>query len=117
MEHYKITFDTLIIIVPKVIIEQLIFQYIDSYKYTIKTPELFDDIHYNKYFGLIYCASEYEYKLINYNTGTMHDSSKISIRSLNEIFDIDNIITYFDIYDTIAISKTGRLTNHYLHNK
>jgi hypothetical protein len=118
---HNIVFDILILIVPKDIIEQIIFQYInDPYKYRINTPVLCTDFHYNKQLNIIYCGSTTSNKLIDYHTGKSHDSSKINIsmfkcyfsRTIHKDF-IRNIIC-FDNNDMIAYSHARGFSHHVL---
>lgn len=117
----NIVFDILVSIVPKDIIEQIIFQYInDPYKYRIDTHELFTEFHYNKQLNIIYCGSTISNKLIDYHTGKPHDSSKIDIsefgcnfpRTVHKDF-IKNIIC-FDNDNIIAYSHARGFSCHVL---
>jgi hypothetical protein len=93
-------------------------------KYTFDTPTIYTTMHYNKQLGIIYCASDYSYKLINYDNGhflTKHsDESRIDISSFESEFthfetleSVDmKYIIHFD--NNIIISNSHLLCNMYI---
>jgi hypothetical protein len=115
----KIIYDALIIFIPNDIIKQIILKYIThQYKYKIDIPELYHKFYYNKQLEIIYCASIYSYKLIDYNTSDSHDSSIINMASFKSRFfnkhHTLNII-YFD--NNILLTSCSSEIHKYILNK
>lgn len=121
MALHTIIFDTLISIIPKVIIEQLIFQYITNpFKYKIDTLIPFNNIHHNKQLGIIYCSSQNSYKLIDYQTGKPPNSSNINVKSFEHHFP-NNLhkklympIIYFD--GNYILTKSRGISQYVFNN-
>ena len=108
--------------IPTVIIEHIIIQYLTpQYLYSIETPTLFYTFHFNKQLSIIYCASETSYKLIDYNTRHLHDSSIINVSKFDSefvhIFDeysfVHNIV-HFDDNDIIINTNSDTITKYSL---
>jgi hypothetical protein len=79
--------------VPKDIINIIIQYAIRHYKYTVDTPTIYKTMHYNKHLGIIYCASKYSYKLINYKNGC--ELAKYSDKSRIDISSFESEFVYF----------------------
>lgn len=105
---YIIIYD-LLRIVPKDIIN-IIAQYAIKYsKYTCNTPSIYKTMHYNEQLGIIYCASDYSYKLINYNDGRVltnrSNATHIDIKSFDSKF------TYVDTQGSARVKNIIHFNN------
>jgi hypothetical protein len=101
---YKIIYETLYCILPKVLIQYYICEYIDIYNYicTINSEQLFDHVHFNKQLKTICCSSITRKRLFDYRGNGTHCLSLINMKFFRQInfyhkvihFDENIILTY-----------------------
>jgi hypothetical protein len=119
-ELYQVIYNTLSDIIPKDVIDIIIFKYAiysHKHKYSIDTNMLYYNIYFNKQLGIIYCGTQQYHKLLDYKTGTIIDTSLIGTVPLI-ILTLEHIriheMIYFDS-DTI-ITSDGKTLIKYIKN-
>jgi hypothetical protein len=113
---YNILYETLDLILPKVIIRNIIFEYtIKSnkyiYKFTIPYHKRLLKCYLNKQLGILCCESSASFTLVDMNTGDIHNNSIIDVNTLHSYERMD----YFD--NDVIIMTNSVVSKYILDNK
>lgn len=117
---YDVLYESLSNIIPKTIIESLIFKYVidsNSYKYlyTISCIGFYKNVHFNKHLKIISCESRDLFKFIDYDIGKEYSKSDFDTQFFRS--HQNNTILYFND-DTIFMSELKYVSKYvYSENK